>query len=339
MLSRVAESIYWMCRYIERAENTARVVNVNWHLMLDHAASGPQWQPLVSITADDELFTERYGEANESSVMQFLAFDPEYPNSIHACLRAARENARSIREIIPADLWEQVNTFYQQVRDASQNRAVQLSPHGFFEVVIKESNEFIGRTLTTMTHDDGWHFCRAGRMLERADKTSRVLDVKYFYLLPSVDDIGGRLDNIQWSALLRSVSALQAYRQRYGQIDPRSVVEFLLLDNQFPRSVRYCVEMVQESVDRLSGSPRGVYVNDAERSCDQLRSLLACARVDDVIDMGLHEFVDSLQIKINKIGADIHEAFFASRANEASPSPPEAVAADPAARQNATSEA
>ena len=305
-----------MARYIERAENTARMVKVNWHLTLDTASTGPQWQPLISITADDELFRELYGEVTETNVIQFLAFDHAHMNSIYSCLAAARENARSVREIIPADLWEQVNTFYQQVRDATKNPAVMRSPYSFFEMVIKESNEFIGRSLTTMMHDDGWHFCRAGRMLERADKTSRILDVKYFYLLPSIDYVGTPIDNIQWSALLRSASALQAYRQRYGQIDPVKVVEFLLLDDEFPRSVRYCVELGQKSIVKISGPGRGRFMNDAERSCDQLRSQLACARVEEVIDMGLHEFVDSLQSKLNDVGSDIHNTYFAIPAPE-----------------------
>ena len=310
MLSRVAESIYWMCRYIERAENIARVVNVNWHLSLDDTSSEPQWQPLIAITADEEPFLERYGDASQANVFRFLALDKLYANSIYSCMKQARENARSVREIIPSDLWEQVNMFYRKVDDATRDPSIELKPHDFLEMVIKESNEFIGRTLTTMTHDDGWFFCRIGRMLERADKTSRILDVKYFYLLPHVEDVGSPLDNVQWSALLRSVSALQAYRQRYGQIEPKHVVEHLLLSHDFPRSVRYCVESVQYSVAKISGSPDGVYSNDAERNVDQLRSQLACAQADEVIDEGLHEFVDSLQTKLNYIGAAIGETFF-----------------------------
>ncbi|MFM1920602.1 MAG: hypothetical protein RLZZ303_2236 [Candidatus Hydrogenedentota bacterium] len=317
MLSRVAESIFWMCRYIERAENIARVVNVNWHLSLDDSSSSElQWQPLVAITGDEELYVERYGEMNQSDVFRFLALDKSYPNSIYSCLKQARENARSVREIIPSDLWEQVNTFQQKVHDAAGQRETVSHPHDFLEMVIKESNEFIGRTLTTMTHDDGWYFCRAGRMLERADKTSRILDVKYFYLLPSADDVGSPLDNVQWAALLRSVSALQAYRQRYGQIQPGNVVEWLLLSHEFPRSVRYCVESVQFAINKISSSPPGAYSNDAERYVDQLRSQLACARADEVILAGLHEFVDSLQLQLNHVGAAISETFFStSRSN------------------------
>jgi len=310
MLSRTAESIFWMCRYIERSENIARVVNVNWHLTLDDDSAEPQWQPLVSITADEEYFNAKYGIATQANVLEFLAFDTEYPNSIICCLRQARENARTVREIIPTDLWEQVNTFHQHVEYMAKDPRRIEKPRAFLETVIKESNEFIGRTLTTMIHDDAWYFCRAGRMLERADKTSRIIDVKYFYLLPSVDDVGTQVDSIQWAALLRSASALQAYRQTYGQVRPINVTHMLLLDHVFPRSVRYCVDSLSQSLHKVSGSPLGVYTTHSERYCDQLRSQLACAEADEVVLQGVHEFVDSMQIKLNRIGIAIAEDFF-----------------------------
>jgi uncharacterized alpha-E superfamily protein len=310
VLSRVAESIYWMCRYIERAENIARVVNVNWHLALDDVSAEPQWQPLIAITADEELFLERYDEMNQRNVFTFLALDKTYANSIYSCMKQARENARGVREIIPGDLWEQVNTFYRKVEDAARDASTLSQPHAFLEMVIKESNEFIGRTLTTMTHDDSWYFCRLGRMIERADKTSRILDVKYFYLLPSPNDVGSPLDHVQWAALLRSVSALQSYRQRYGQILPVNVVEWLLLSHDFPRSVRYCVESVQYAIEKISGSPQGVYTHDSQRKADQLRSHLACARAEEVVLAGLHEFIDGFQTQLNDLGDTIRRDYF-----------------------------
>lgn len=309
MLSRVAESIYWMCRYMERAENVARVVNVNWHLTLD-ASSEPQWGPLISIMADEEYFKEHYSEVSQDNVVRFLACDRTYPNSIYNCLRQARENARSVREIIPSELWEHVNKFYQEVERATLTNEVLESPHEFLDFVVKGSNEFIGRSYTTMMHDEGWHFSRIARMLERADKTSRILDVKYFYLLPKVEDVGSAHDSIQWSALLRSASALQAYRQHYGPITPPNVVDLLLLGYGFPRSVKYCVDRLQTSIAYVSGSPPFLYTNDAERCCDRLRSKLACARVEEIIDSGLHEFVDSLQIQLNDIGNAVQKQFF-----------------------------
>lgn len=315
MLSRVADSIYWMCRYIERAENIARFINVNWRLMLDMPIAGqqPQWEPLVQVTGDSEAFFAKYGIANRDNVVQFLTFDTDYPNSILNCLAAARENARTIREIIPVDMWELVNTFYSSVREAQAKHRHTPLKFEFFNSIVRNSSAFVGQTMTTMTHNDGWHFCRVGRMLERADKTSRILDVKYFYLLPSVHDVGTPIDNVQWSALLRSTSALQAYRQKYGRIAPHHVVTYLLLEREFPRSVAYCAERVQDSLHAITGTPIGTYGNEAERRAGMLMSELAYTRVEDVMRVGLHEFVDSCQMKLNAIGAAVFDTYFALR--------------------------
>lgn len=315
MLSRVAESIYWLCRYIERAENIARFINVNWRLMLDFPAAGqqPQWGPLVQITGDGELFFARYKHATKENVLKFLAFDRDYPNSILSCLYAARENARTVREIIPVDMWEHVNIFYLSVKSVSELNNPGYTPLDFYQDIVRQSAAFIGMTMAMMTHNEGWHFCRVGRMLERADKTSRMLDVKYFYLLPSPAEVGLTIDNVQWSALLRSVSALQAYRQKYGRIAPPHVVEYLLLDREFPRSVRYCAGRVQDSLHSISGTPLGTFGNEAERRCGMLMSELSYMRVDDIMDTGLHEFIDACQLKLNGIGDAIFGTFFALR--------------------------
>lgn len=318
MLSRVADSIYWMSRYVERAENIARFINVNWGLMLDMPAEGeqPQWLPLVQVTGDLERFTERYGAATKDNVIQFLVFDTAYENSVLSCLAAARENARTVREIIPTDIWEHINTFYLDVKDTISHTQVSELTQDFFRGIIKESYAFIGMSMTTMTHDECWHFCRVGRMLERADKTSRILDVKYFYLLPEPSAVGTAIDNIQWSALLRSASALQMYRQRYGRISPENVVEYLLLDRHFPRSVRYCVGRVQDSVHAITGQPMGTFSNEAERRCGLLHSELSYAQVSEIIHTGLHEFIDATQVKLNRVGDAIFDTFFAMRSLE-----------------------
>jgi uncharacterized alpha-E superfamily protein len=315
VLSRVADSIFWMCRYIERAENIARFINVNWHMMLDAAAppSELQWEPLINVTGDRALFFERHEVATRENVLRFLTFDKAYPNSIRSCLSQARENARSIREIIPQVIWEQVNTFHLAVDGAACDEAILDQPYAFLTDVIRESNQFIGLTMTTMLHDEGWHFCRMGRMLERADKTSRILDVKYFYLLPSTQDIGSPLDHIQWSSLLMSTSALQAYRQIYGTIQPAKVVEMLLLHRDFPRAIRYCVDRIQSSLLRVSGAAAGTHSNEAERLCGQLAADLAYLSVEMVIADGLHEYVDALQGRLNGIGAAVFDTFFDTR--------------------------
>src|SRR5687768_1129488 len=251
MLARVADSIYWMSRYVERAENVARFIEVNLNLMLDlPVGSAQQWQPLVETTGDAAEFAKRYGTATQTNVIQFLTFDQENVNSILSCLRAARENARSVREIISSEMWEQLNQFYLMVNSA--NTSSRTDPQDLFASVRMAGHLFAGVTDATMTHNECWNFCRLGRMLERADKTSRILDVKYFLLLPTAADVGTTSDDIQWAAVLRSASAFEMYRKCHGRIAPDRIVEFLLLENEFPRAVQYCLARARESVHAIS---------------------------------------------------------------------------------------
>jgi uncharacterized alpha-E superfamily protein len=314
MLSRVADSIYWMNRYIERAENVARFIDVNLQLMLDlPAGTTEQWAPLVDITDDQLLFQERYGATTRENVVAFLTFDTGNPNSIYACLRAARENARSVREVISSEMWEQVNTFYLMVRDAAAQGRVMAEPHAFFTEVKMASHQFVGITDVTMSHNEGWHFGRLGCVLERADKTSRILDVKYYLLLPNVYDVGTPVDDIQWSAVLKSASAFEMYRKRFGLLRPDRVADFLMLDREFPRAMHYCLVHAEESLHAISGSPPGTFQNAAEQHLGRLRSELDYVQIDEIIARGLHEFLDAFQAKLNDVGTAIFETFVALR--------------------------
>ena len=191
MLSRVADSIYWMSRYVERAENVARFLDVNENLTLGEGVDlDEQWAPLVYTTGDQERFAELYGEYRRDAVLRFLAFDPRNPNSILSCVAAARENARSVRESITGAMWEQVNKFHLMVKSAVQNPRFLAEPNQFCDMVKHASHSLVGTTDATMSHNDGWHFSRIARLLERADKTSRILDVQYYHLLPDVADVG-----------------------------------------------------------------------------------------------------------------------------------------------------
>ncbi len=318
MLSRVADSIYWMSRYVERAENVVRFISVNLNLSLDMPGeAGQQWWPLVIITGDQAEFQKRALPTTKESVVQFLTFDKDNPNSILSCLRSARENARGVREIISAEMWEHINKFYLSIRDGGSLEEILDNPYAFFERVSVSGQQFLGVTDATMTHGEAWHFCQMGRMLERADKTSRLLDVKYFILLPKVSDVGTPFDDIQWLALLRSASALEMYRQRHGRIAPVNVVNFLVLDREFPRAVLHCLTRANESLHSISGTHTGGYTNLAERRLGQLRAELAYTHAEDVIAGGLHEFVDSLQTRLNSVGESIHDSFFAMRPLEA----------------------
>jgi uncharacterized alpha-E superfamily protein len=314
MLSRVADSIYWLSRYVERAENVARFIDVNLNLMLDGGAVAvQQWEPLVETTGDRDAFNRCYPEANQANVIQFLTFDARNANSILSCLRAARENARGVREIISSDMWLQLNTFYLMVQAAANDPRLYRAPYDFFHEVKLASQSFMGITDATMTHGEAWHFARLGRMLERADKTSRILDVKYFILLPSLDEVGGAMDDIQWAAVLRSASAFEMYRKRHGRISPRAVLDFLLLDPQFPRAIRFCLLAARDSFHAISGTPSGTFRHPPEKWLGQLCSDLAYVGVDDIMARGPHEYLDELQTKINQVGAGIFEVFFAVR--------------------------
>lgn len=311
MLSRVADAVYWMQRYIERAENVARFVDVNLHLMLDRpAGSTEQWAPLVDTAGDRQAFQERYGAATREHVVAFLTFDTTNANSILACLRAARENARSIREIISSEMWEQVNSFYLMVTDAASQHRVAEEPHAFFTAVKMASHLFLGITDVTMSHNEAWHFGQAGCRLERADKTSRILDVKYFLLLPSIGDVGTTIDDIQWAAVLKSASAFEMYRKRFGRLQPASVADFLLLDREFPRAVHSCLIKAEESLHAISGAPPGTFRNAAEQRLGRLCADLDYVDISEVIAGGLHEFLDAFQANLNRVGEAIGTTFF-----------------------------
>ncbi len=316
MLSRVANSMYWMSRYIERAENIARSMEVNSHMVLDMPGEElKEWGPLVTIMGDHKVFLERYENASQENVIQFLAFDRSNPNSIISAVSAARENARIIRPSIPTELWECINALYLYVTRKAVSQQVFASPHEFCQVVKSSSHTFLGIMEATMTHGEAWHFFRLGRTLERADQTTRLLDVKYFILLPTVDYVGTPIDDIQWAAVLRSASAFEMYRQHYGVIQPDQVVEFLLLDRDFPRAVLYCLNRAEESLRAISGTHEGMFHSLPEQRLGQLRSEFMYMRVEEIISAGLHEFLDNTQYRLNVVGQAIFDRFFSLHPN------------------------
>ncbi len=314
LLSRVADSVYWMSRYIERAENVARFMDVNLHLALDAGMKGQpgydnQWQPIVDTSGDRAVFLERYGEASRENVIRFLAFDERNPNSICSCVRAARENARSVRETISSEMWEQANSLYLLLTRAGGQVLPDELPD-FFRAVRMGCHLFEGISAATMSHNEAWHFSRLARSLERADKTTRILDVKYYVLLPSVSDVGTPYDDIQWAAVLKSVSGFEMYRKRHGRILPDTIVDFLLLDAEFPRAVRYSIGRADESLHAISGTPLGRFSCSSEQRLGQLRSELDFADVASILLDGLHEFLDGLQTKMNTIDECVLGDFF-----------------------------
>jgi uncharacterized alpha-E superfamily protein len=308
MLSRVANSIYWLNRYIERAENIARFVDVNLNLLLDSAVvDDQQWEPLVLTTGDLEIFRSRYGVATAENVVRFLTYDEKYHNSILSCLQSARENARSIREVISSEMWEQVNSFYFMVKEAAEADPQPELP-SFFEAVKMASHQFAGVMAATMSHNEAWHFGRMGRSIERADKTTRILDVKYFIVLPG--GVGSPLDELQWIALLRSVSAYEMYRKTCHRISPPDIAKFLIFDREFPRSIQHCLRSAEKSLHLISGNNHtNSWCNPAELKLGKLRSELDFLSIEEVIERGLHEFLDETQRRINIVSGEIGDTF------------------------------
>ena len=309
MLSRVAESIYWLNRYVERAENVARFIEVNFNLTLgEDLRLGTQWLPLINTTGDDEDFNARYKSGpTRDNVIRFLQFDRENPNSIFSCVRRARENARAIRQVIPSVVWEELNKFYLFARAAAEEFGKREEQdldetQAFCERVRLSSHLLAGALDATMSNGEAWHFSRLGRMLERADKTSRIVDVQYFILLPQSGDIGSTLDIVRWSALLQSSNALEMYRRQFGNITPTRVAEFLILDRFFPRSMHHCVLTAQSSLLAISDSPPGSFQNEAERELGKLGASMDYATIDEIVSTGMHEYVDAFQTQLNRIG-------------------------------------
>ncbi len=345
MLSRVADAVYWMSRYIERAESVARFIDVSLHLSLDFPdPDDSQWAALVATTGDDGLFQKLHGRADREKVLEFLTFDLAYPNSMLSCVRRARENARSVREIISSEMWEHLNRTYLKVSEAarSRNEGRTVDPYTIYTAVKQASALFVGLMSMTMTHNEAWHFGHLGRVLERADKTSRILDVKYFLLTLARVDASAKaivesastlvqtpLVETQWAALLRSASALEMYRKRHGLIEPTRVVDFLMLEREFPRSILHCLTAADTSLHAISGTPslgiagdaasQATAVNDAERVRGGLHRQFEQADVDEIIARGLHGYLDDFQKQLNDVGQAIAATFFSAAPEDEGP--------------------
>ncbi|MEO1446841.1 MAG: alpha-E domain-containing protein [Cyanobacteria bacterium J06635_11] len=312
MLSRVADSIYWLNRYIERAENVARFVEVNLTLLMDNPVGvAQQWEPLIAVTGDRDLFKARYGEVTSDNVLNFLTFDTDSPNSIISCVRSARENARSVRETISSEMWEQINAFYLMVEEAAKNKPEDIREiYAFYSQVKIASHRFVGVMDATASWNESWHFGRLGRLLERADKTSRILDVKYFLLLPSAKAVGSPLDNLQWISLLKSASAYEMYRKVEHTVTPASVARFLVFNPHFPRSIKFCLWHAEESLLKISGPSEGEACASI-RALGRLRAELEYVTFDEIFQQGLHEYLDGLQARLNEVGNCIYTDFIA----------------------------
>jgi len=315
MLSRVANSLYWMSRYIERAENISRLLDVNLQLMLDFVSLDDQqlkehWLPILRSAGDEETFFKHYTTANSQSVTEFMTFREENPNSVLSCLFAARENARQIRDQISLEMFEVLNDCYHFLKSKDARDVWNMGAHDFYEQIKKYSQLFQGLTDSTFPRNEGYEFIQFGKFLERADKTTRILDLKYHILLPQVSDVGGAVDAAQWQAVLRSASALEGYRNFHvADIVPWKVVEFLLFSEEFPRAIRFCLQRVDNFLHLLAGTNKGEYKSEEERVFGRMLSEMNFMRIEDVMNSGLHQYLESIQTSLDRMDDFIHRAF------------------------------
>jgi len=318
MLSRVANSIYWFARYIERAENTARLVDVNLQLILDglvnYAESvSAHWEPILRSLDAWKAFSAEHSEVTSHKVTDFLAFSRSNPNSIYSSVRIARENARQIRDQISTEMWEEVNRLFLFLTKQTPDSVWNSGPSEFFNEVRKSSQLIQGLASSTMPRTDAWEFFEMGKNIERADMTSRILDVKYHILLPKVEDVGGALDIAQWTAILRSCSALNYFQHcGFSEITAWNVAQLLILSPMFPRSIRFCVRELNKSIRQISGSPPGEYVNECDRLSGRLVSELDYSSINEIFQHGLHEFLDKTQMKLNNIHQELQNTYIFS---------------------------
>jgi len=313
MLSRVADGLYWMGRYVERAENVARLVDINLQLMLDVPAQqaalmAKNWLPIVACFGDEDEFRKKHTKAEVQDVIEFIVFDRDHTNSVVGSLCAARENARTIREQITSEMWEELNRTYLWLTSKGARQAFERNQYDFFQRVIQSLQLFGGITNTTMLHGEAWDFIQMGKHLERADKTTRILDSEFHLMKQFSKTSGDSL--LQWFAVLRMCSARQTYQRIYGAgVQPVKVAELLLLNADVPRSVLFCLRHADESLRRISGVAPGRFSNRAEQLSGRFLAELTFSSIGEIYSKGLHKAMDDLQIRFNQISAEFYSTY------------------------------
>ena len=313
MLSRTADHLYWMSRYTERAENTARMLDVNYQTSLlpqSQAVAQLGWQGLLSISELLSSYKERHGEIQASAVMDFMVKDESNPSSILSCLSAARENARAVRGTLTTEVWETQNTTWLEVKRMAKGGDFERNPAQFFEWVKFRSHLSRGVTVGTMLMDEALHFMRMGTFLERADNTARLVDVKFhalqsdFYGTANEKDL--EYDFYHWSAILRSVSGFEVYRKVYRDvIKPERVAELLILRSDMPRSLHSSLNEVVNNLRLVASDPN----SETLRRAGKLRAELMYGRIDEILATGLHAYLTQFLDRVNDLGAHISREY------------------------------
>ena len=313
MLSRTADHLFWMSRYTERAENTARMLDVNYQTsLLPHSAGVARvgWQGLLSISELLPAYNAKHGDIAQQDVMEFMVKDEENPSSIISCLRAARENARAVRGTLTTEVWETQNQTYLELIRMLRGGAFERDPGQFFEWVKFQSHLSRGVTAGTMLQDEAFHFLRLGTFLARADNTARILDAKFpavdseFFGTASEKDL--EYDFYHWAAILRSVSAFEIYRKVYRDvIVPERVAELLMLREDMPRALHHCMSEVLTNLRLVGAEPQG----ETMRHAGRLRADLRYGHIDEILATGLHAFLTQFLDRVNQLGGHISRDF------------------------------
>ena len=312
MLSRTADSLFWLARYVERADNTARIIDAASRLAtlpVAYAGTSNEWESALAAAGALGAFTALGREASRDAVIDFLAFSPDNPSSIRSCIEIARSNGRAVRTALTAEMWEALNAAWMELKRFNGTRMDRQTLNDFLSRVKEACLRFDGSAYRTMLRNDVYYFLRIGFYLERADNTARILDVKYHLLLPQEAQVGGGLDYYQWASILRSVSALTAYRWVYHEsLKPWLIADLLVLNDQMPRSLASCYENVSSFLDELSLAygRQGA----SQRQARSIRTKLQNARIADIFqDKGLHEFLTEFIAENSRLGSAITEQY------------------------------
>jgi len=311
MLSRTADNLYWLARYVERAEYVARILEATQRLTalpLSYVGSTNEWDSAVATASSTSAFAARYPEANEETAVEFLAFSTANPASIRNCFEMARANARAVRTALTAEMWDVINGAWLELKRYGNGPPSREELSRFLRWVQETSLRFDGSAYRTMLRNDVYWFTRLGLYIERADNTARLLDVKYHLLLPEYEPIGGSLDYFQWAAILRTVSALTAYHWVYREnLRPWLIADLLILNDQMPRSLASCYENLVRYFDAIAHAYGRQ--GPAQRKARAIRTRLQNSRIEAIFQHGLHEFIGEFIADNNQLGAAVSEQY------------------------------
>lgn len=310
LLARQADCAYWMARYLERVENLARLLDVTQ--TFSPASSGTQnWDTVLQIHRDEELFKARYGEVTATKVVRFYVTDDENPNSIYSCIAAARHNASILRALISTEMWVQVNTMYNHIRSLDDEEMKLQDISRLLTKIRRQCQTTTGIAEHTLYRDQSWLFHLLGRYLERADQTTRLLDIKYHLLLPSLEDVGSTLDIAQWTILLRAASGYHAFRREHAHsLTPSAITGFLLFNRHFPRSLATCLATAEYALRHLRNDYKLSQADEALGHTVNTLQGLAFENIDEIISRGMHEYLDGVQLRLIEIHNSVAGHFF-----------------------------